>query len=59
MNETVSQLNLTSQDFLMSQLNSADIPAGIMSISRIKKIDNMIIKSFKSFSTFLFYFQEE
>ena len=50
MNERLSQPNLTSQDFMMSQLDSDDMPAGIMSLPHIAKLENLIIKNFKSFS---------
>ena len=53
--EGFGSLNLTSQDFVMSQLNTDDLPQSITQIPKIHKLDHLVIKNFKSFSKMFCY----
>ncbi len=57
MHKPPSKPSLTSQDFVMSQLSSTDMPSDLFSLPLISKLDHLVIKNFKSFSTHLFYFR--
>jgi len=59
MNEPVTQPKLSSQDFIMSQLNTSDMPNSLLDLPHVSKLNHLLIKNFKSFSKSSSYFQEE
>ena len=51
--EGIASLALTSQDYLMSQIPSSDMPNNLLNYPAIVKLDCILIKNFKSFSNIL------
>ncbi len=52
--EGMTNLALTSQDYLMSQIPSSDMPNNLLNYSAIVKLDCILIRNFKSFSNIYF-----